>query len=275
MNLVKIARVTVLAGLIVMIGQAGARAAGKNDYSDSFEIGLEGQYYQYRERLISPKLQGYGGGLDGTYTFNFSNYFLRANILADFYDLNYSSNGTGTEPKRYHRLQAEITAACSATPSRSAGASASRLISGLATGCCSMPMARISASTGASGYNRRSQYLYAPVGVGFAFDAGHWGFRTYGEYDQFIHGWQTSYLRDLGFDNNLTNNQTAGYGLRGSFMVTPPLNFHNFSFGPYVRYWNIHNSDVGTLYVSGVPVATGLEPGNNTLELGIETSLRF
>ena len=106
-----------------------------------------------------------------------------------------------------------------------------------------MPTALAVTDAGFSGYDRRSQYLYIPIGASMDLKWRDWGFRPTAEFDYFVHGWQESYLRDVGYDNNLGNDQSAGYGLRGSIMFAPPVDFHNFSFGPYVRYWNIHNSD--------------------------------
>ena len=265
------ARFAAIAVLAMLAGKAEA-AGTKNTSSDSFEIGLEGQYYQYREPLFA-KLQGYGIGLDGTYTYNWNSWFLRANVIADFYNLNYSSDGTGSldgidDYKQDYRgmFGHSWKVGKGTTVSPYLGIGYRMLFDANGENI---------SSAGAAGYNRRSQYLYAPIGVGLDFKAGNWGLRTYGEYDFLIRGWQTSYLRDLGFDNNIENNQTGGFGLRGAVMVDPPINFYHFSVGPYVRYWNIHESDLQTLYFGGAAIGTGQEPRNNTLEYGLEASVRF
>jgi hypothetical protein len=271
---VRISRIFAILAASVLLLCAPARADSTRYTapSDSFELGLEGQWYQYREPDFV-RLQGYGWGLDGTYTYNWSHWFVKANVIADFYKLDYSSNGTGTEngisdyKQDYRGLFGRtfaVSHAVSVAPYTGFGfrmlfdANGENL-----------------SSTGASGYDRQSEYLYLPLGVTGNIRLGKWGFRPTAEYDYLIQGWQTSYLSQVGFDNNIENRQNTGYGLRASLMIAPPVNFYNFSFGPYVRYWSIHDSDVQTLYFGGVPVATGLEPGNNTLEYGLEASLRF
>ena len=64
--------------------------------NDSFEFGIGAEWYQYREPDFA-KLQGSGVELDATYTYNWSHWFLKANAIVDFYNLMYSSNGTGSE----------------------------------------------------------------------------------------------------------------------------------------------------------------------------------
>jgi hypothetical protein len=263
-----------LAGLVVLAGRMPAMAASLHTPpSDSFEIGIQGEYYQYREPDFA-KLDGPGFGVDGTYTYNWDNWFVRANALVAFYNLDYSSNGTGSQSGIY-AYKPDLRGMFGYTFKLDKKGSTVAPYLGIGYRMLFDADGEKLTSTGAVGYDRRSQYLYAPIGVGFAFNAGHWGFRTYGEYDFLLQGWQTSYFSDLGFDNNLTNKQNAGYGLRAGFMVAPPVDFHNLSIGPYMRYWNIHESDVQNLYFGGVPVASGLEPQNNTLEYGLEASIRF
>ena len=240
--------------------------------ADSFQIGLEGQYYQYREpRFV--KLDGYGGGVDATYSVYWGKYFLKANAIVDYLDLDYSSNGTGSNTGNSDwkmdfrglfgydfRFNRNVTF---------------RPYTGLGYRLLIDSHSETATTTGDVGYDRRSQYLYAPFGAAFGFHLGKWGFSTFAEYDYLIQGWQTSYLRDVGFDNNVENNQSSGYGIRGNLMVRPPINFYNFSIGPYARYWNIHNSDSQTLYQNGVAVGSGVEPANNTLEVGLQANITF
>ena len=79
----------------------------------------------------------------------------------------------------------------------------------------------------------------------------------------------------LGFDQNLQNDQTHGYGLRGDLMFKPPINFYNLTVGPYVRYWNIGESNAAPLTVGGAPAGYGLEPQNETTEVGLRASVKF
>ena len=259
-----------IAGLVLMSGVAHANISRTN-ISDTFEIGLEGEDYQYREPDLDKDVGG-GAGLNATYQLNINKYFLRANVIADFFDLDYSSNGTGSKSGDTDYLQDyrlmfgrgfSLGKQSSLQPYLGIGF---RVL---------FDSGKASTSTGAYGYDRRSEYLYIPVGLTYNFMVGRWGLAPTAEYDYFVQGYQTSYFRDSGFDNNLENHQNAGYGVRADFMVTPPIDFYHFTFGPYFRYWNIHDSDIQTLYYGGVAVETGLEPANNTTEIGLRTSFRF
>ncbi len=240
--------------------------------SDSFEIGVEGTYYQYREPDFA-KLQGYGFGLEATYTYNWRNYFLKANAIGDYYDLNYSSNGTGSD-NGIADYKGDFRGLFGYNFHFNKKMTLSPYV-GLGYRILFDAEGEKITNVGASGYDRRSQYFYAPIGTGFGFHVGNWGLSTFGEFDYLIQGYQTSYLSDDGFDNNLSNTQNSGYGIRGNFLVTPPIDFFDFTFGPYARYWHIDASDFQPLYQGGVQVGTGQEPNNNTLEVGLEATLTF
>lgn len=125
-------------------------------------------------------------------------------------------------------------------------------------------------STGASGYRRYSQYWYVPIGLTARVRAGdQWVFAPTLEYDAFIGGKQKSYLSDTGIPglSDATNRQDRGYGYRVYLMVES----RRWSFGPWLHYWRIKDSDV-------VPIGGGLgglEPDNSTTEYGLELRYRF
>ena len=124
-------------------------------------------------------------------------------------------------------------------------------------------------STGAVGYRRYSEYFYAPVGMTLRFRAGgQWVIAPTIEYDIFLSGTQVSKLSDtqLGF-SDASNTQDDGYGYRVYLM----LENGNFSFGPWVHYWDIEDSDV--VLIGGGFGA--MEPANFTLEAGFELRYRF
>jgi hypothetical protein len=266
--MLKIAAVLVALGLL----SAGAAAAKGTD-SDSFEIGLEGGDYHYAEPNFA-KLDGAEFGLNATYAYKWSNDLVfKANVIADFGSLNYSSNGSGTssgttlyEQDYRAMIGDQLQFGRYNTVLPYIGLGFRMLFNGNGEQVT---------STGAIGYDRRSEYLYIPLGATFDFKAGSWRIMPTAEYDYLIHGWQTSYLRDLGFDQNLTNDQTHGYGLRGDIMLKPPIDFYNLTVGPYLRYWNIGESNAKPLSVGGVPVGYGLEPQNETTEVGLRASIRF
>lgn len=124
-------------------------------------------------------------------------------------------------------------------------------------------------STGAAGYRRYSNYLYAPVGLTLRVDIGSdWVFAPTGEIDIFLKGKQKSMLSDANpAFNNVTNTQNKGSGYRFYLMFEKD----RVAIGPYMQYWHIQNSDVQ-------PVGNGqagLEPENFTHEYGLELRYRF
>lgn len=130
-------------------------------------------------------------------------------------------------------------------------------------------------STGAFGYDRRSQYLYIPVGVEIATHAvPGWELGLTGEYDFFILGRQKSYLSEFAGFPDLDNKQDEGYGIRGSIDIVKKTDSIDFHISPYIRYWNIEQSDTVTATGSFFQV-TGFEPQNESMEIGLRLGAQF
>ena len=119
------------------------------------------------------------------------------------------------------------------------------------------------------GYQRYSNYLYAPVGLTTRYHLGNrWVLAPTVEADIFLIGKQKSQLSDtnLGF-NDATNTQKRGSGYRAYLMFEKD----HLAFGAWMHYWHIKDSDVQ-------PIGLGqaaLEPENYTRETGIEFRYRF
>jgi hypothetical protein len=128
-------------------------------------------------------------------------------------------------------------------------------------------------STGYGGYRRESNYLYLPVGIIHRMALNDQArLESTLEYDDLLAGKQISSLSDVGAGySDVTNNQSSGYGLRLSVMYLKT----NWTIGPYLYYWNIAESDTAVVYRYGVPDSLGVEPENNTVELGLQASKRF
>jgi len=132
-------------------------------------------------------------------------------------------------------------------------------------------------STGAVGYKRESNYLYSPLGVSYDVPLrGRWRMGLSAEYDIFWKGTQKSHLEDANPSfNRLSNDQTRGYGARGSVKFQRTGGWIDWAIEPYLRWWNIQNSKSANITTSGVIIGTGYEPRNETLEVGGNVSARF
>lgn len=116
-----------------------------------------------------------------------------------------------------------------------------------------------------AGYERESNYIYAPIG--YQFDSSTltgWSFGFGAEFDVFIVGNQRSYLSDVGpAYPDVDNHQHSGYGYRASVTLQHKSKKGILVIEPFIRYWDIDDSEFsfesfGTLY----------EPANETTEYG-------
>ncbi|HKW37188.1 MAG TPA: hypothetical protein VJO54_05195 [Burkholderiales bacterium] len=124
-------------------------------------------------------------------------------------------------------------------------------------------------STGAAGYRRYSNYLYAPIGLTLRFAlSADWVLAPTAELDVFLRGKQKSMLSDANSAfSNVTNTQDHGTGYRLYLMFERD----RLAVGPYLHYWHIQDSDVQP--IGGGQL--GLEPENFTREYGLELRYRF
>jgi hypothetical protein len=129
-------------------------------------------------------------------------------------------------------------------------------------------------STGAIGYRRESNYLYAPLGLTARFRLGNrWVLAPMLEADILVRGRQASKLTDAGLGlMDITNEQKEGRGHRASLM----LEKDHWAVGAWTQYWHIDNSDFqcATAVVNGLCFG-GREPENYTRETGLELRYRF
>jgi len=111
-------------------------------------------------------------------------------------------------------------------------------------------------STGHSGYDRVSRYVYMPIGVNF--EAGAWEFR--GEYLHFLYGQQVSKISQVSANySDITNDQEEGSGMK---LTAKYYSDKDFGYEIYSDYWDIADSK---LDVSG----NFMEPRNTTTETGV------
>jgi len=128
-----------------------------------------------------------------------------------------------------------------------------------------------------SGYKRESNYIYLPIGLEVVANLGNgWSLGASGEYDVFLWGKQISYLST--YDrryNDIENKQTTGYGVRGAVSIAKKGEKVGFIIEPYVKYWNIDNSDIQPITYSGAVIGYGREPKNNSTEIGCKLAVTF
>lgn len=127
------------------------------------------------------------------------------------------------------------------------------------------------------GYKRESNYFYIPIGIETVANLGHsWSLGAHVEYDRFLWGVQKTYLSnaDPGF-NDIENKQTSGYGFRGSISVAKRCEKVGFLIEPYIRYWNINDSEIVPITYYGTIVDYGIEPDNTSTEIGCKLVVTF
>jgi hypothetical protein len=111
-------------------------------------------------------------------------------------------------------------------------------------------------STGHSGYDRESRYVYMPFGVNY--ELGTWELR--GEYLYFLYGQQTSYLSDVSpIYSDITNDQEDGSGMK---LTAKLYTGKGVGYEFYMDHWDIADSKLDT-------TGNFMEPRNTTSETGL------
>ena len=132
-------------------------------------------------------------------------------------------------------------------------------------------------TTGAAGYDRESHYVYMPFGLKTKTPLeGPWSLGFNVEYDLFLDGTQRSHLEDVNSTlSTLENDQNKGYGVRGSVQLGYQASAWNLLVEPFIRYWNVDESNIATITCGGTPCAAGYEPNNASTEYGVKVGTRF
>ena len=113
---------------------------------------------------------------------------------------------------------------------------------------------------GSGGYDRQNRMTYIPVGYILNAEG-----VIKLQYNFLLEGTQFSELSQIPGYGDLTNVQNEGYGMELSY--TAPSG----SWEIFTKYWNIHDSDLNTS--TGTKwIITGMEPMNETFEIGIKTT---
>jgi Tfp pilus assembly protein PilF len=238
-----------------------------------FELGLEVSSIEYKESGLM-KDTGTMYGVVGSYTYR-NRLMVKGEGRYSWGQVDYSSNGTGDinnvkdymwEFRGLVGYNFPIFKSLNITPYVGIG---HRYLKDDTSG-------RVS-TTGASGYERESHYLYSPIGLESisSFKSG-WSITAFAEYDYFWWGEQYSHLGDaIPGLNTVKNTQNTGYGARGSIMIQKKIKEVEFAAGPFIRYWNISESKTEPVTFYGTVVNYGQEPKNTSTEYGLKIAIKF
>lgn len=264
---------TVFAAALAVLFAASAASAGEPAHS--FTVGPEVYWMQYKEPGVM-RNEGVMYGLALGYRYHApSNLVLGADLAVAAGEVDYDSEGAGSmENNDDTRLEARLLAGYSF---RLGGDLAVTPYAGLGYRFLRDDSAGKLSTAGAAGYERRSNYLYLPVGVAAAKAIpGGWKVTGTAEFDWMFYGRQYSDLSGaVAGLPDIDNRQDHGIGLRVSLGVEKDLSGAlgkgaALAFEPFVRYWRIAKSEVE--YAAG---AAWYEPKNKTTEAGASLFLRF
>lgn len=131
-------------------------------------------------------------------------------------------------------------------------------------------------TTGHSGYERRANYLYAPIGIKTVTSLQNdWSLGLNIEYDYFILGKQISLLSEVNpAYPDVEVDQEDGYGIRGAITISKMAGGLTYVVEPYVTYWDIDESERAVFPV-GSFIVTAWEPKNESTEIGIKLAVEF
>ncbi|MCP4672469.1 MAG: autotransporter outer membrane beta-barrel domain-containing protein [Desulfobacula sp.] len=130
------------------------------------------------------------------------------------------------------------------------------------------------------GYERETEYWYTPIGVKTVSPLfGKWTWGINAEYDLFWGGKVKGHLSDVHpayNDPEVDQDGGDGYGVRFSLQFKREITKGcALSIEPYIRYWDIDESERVTLTDDGFPYATVFEPENETTTFGLRLRLVF
>ena len=253
-------------------GKAAQPPASDRENRQRYGIGLafDVSHVKYEEPSLTMQESGMMWGVSGDYAERLKNFLFKLDARFSLGDVDYSSPSGEFGNLRDYQFETRYSFGYSLKNS--------------ATGHLT-PFAGIGYrylhdnldSSGPGGYDRKTKYLYSPLGMEFLVRLkGGWSLGASGEYDLFWRGWQTSELGDVDPGlNTLENTQEDGWGARGSIRIIKDLGKMDFAVEPFFRYWDIDNSDYQFITYHGDPVSIGWEPANTSKEWGARIGIRF
>ena len=266
----RIPGLSIAAAVLLLSGAAAAQ----NKITYSYGFGVEVHRQEYREPSLDVTEKGWFGGVTGDAIAALGLWQLRVDGRLAYGMMSYS--GSGTEDGIDDFVFEGRVMIGRAIP---LGAGGNRITPYFGYGYRLLydNLGGHTTSTGAAGYDRMSQYHYLPIGIegGFRLNQS-WAVKPTIEYDWLIRGTQDSYLSQaVGGLSDMHNTQDSGWGLRGAIMFQTMTEGTAIEFGPFVRYWNIEQSDTKPVTFQGVTVGGGFEPANHTIEAGAALKILF
>ncbi len=230
------------------------------------EFGLDSSYIKYEEPDFMQE-EGVTLSLYGSYTLRPEDFMIRLEGRFGFAGMSYSSPVSG-ETKRIRDYIGEARALVGYTFEASdawyltpyMGFGYRYLFDGLGEKVTTV---------GHLGYDRGSNYIYSPIGLESAnYLKPGWALVATLEYDLFWKGCQES---DLGIfyggSSPIVNDQNDGWGIRASGKFVKETGRADIVFGPYLKYWNIEDSDPAYLFYEEEELVF-IEPANTSIEIG-------
>lgn len=244
-----------------------------------FEIGVEAFDYDYRERDGGDAIandDGVFGGVTGSYVETLGGgLFLRARLAGATGSVDYSSPISGNI-KNVSQSVGQVELQLGRDFPLGAGGSVTPFI-GLGTRLLDDESGGEESDSGNLGYDREISYHYLPIGVAAEVPMGKSGtmLMLSVQYDWVVDGRARSLFSDIDPDlPNVVLDLDGGHGLEVSARASFEIGSHRINIGPFVRHWNIDQSDSLTITEPEGTIEL-TEPRNKTSEWGLRLSFAF
>ncbi len=252
---------TVIIGLLFINAAIMSGAQAGQRESSNFYLGVEGFRDTYKEPSVDLTVKTDYGSITAGYTKTDSNkFFLSAQGRASTGTDEYSSiSGNSSGARQYEGDLRALFGQGYYQDGRL------RLYSGLGVRYFRDEGKGQVTDLGFLGYDRRIFQVYLPLGASYEMRTKYFSITPKAEIDALLYGNVSSRLQNAGLFN-VENRQDAfsGYGLRGEVMLGRDMGNYALQFGPFVRYWDIGDSNLKI-----DPVGTGwIEPENTRTQIG-------
>lgn len=239
----------------------------------AIEIGLNLSYFDYEEQDFDVKWDGFMYGLIGSYTYH-NEIMFRTSLEYTRGDINYDGATQGGTPVKEDADDSVLEWRGLLGYDFSFNGHLITPFFGIGYRYWNDDI------EGSYAYEREVEYWYSPIGIETVSPlSGPWTWGIAAEYDFFLGGTVKSHWSDVfpGFNSpEVDQNWGDGYGLKFSLRFKRAFaNSSALSIEPYISYWDIDESDIGTLTLYGIPAAHLIEPDNETLTYGIRIGWQF